>query len=151
MAPKTTSFLYIFYKLWHDFWFLHDLELINLCLMFFDWKDLYLVPLQFAWQDLWTELFFEFDAGHGYDKSMPYMFGIIMCFRKFKFIVVSYFRCYVLVLFRFVVSIQRNCKKTKLRNGEMTLSGHHIYLTRICAISKCAIAKCAFFNLTLLV
>ena len=26
----------------HDFWFLHDLELINLGLMFFDQNDLYL-------------------------------------------------------------------------------------------------------------
>ena len=33
------------------------------------------MPLQFAWQDLRTD-FFEFDAGHGYDRSMPYMFGI---------------------------------------------------------------------------
>ena len=33
------------------------------------------VPLQFAWQDLRTD-FFEFDAGHGYDRGMPYMFGI---------------------------------------------------------------------------
>ena len=34
MAAKTTSFLYFCYKLLHDFWFLHDFELINLCLMF---------------------------------------------------------------------------------------------------------------------
>ena len=27
------------------------------------------------WQDLRTD-FFQFDAGHGYDRSMPYMFGI---------------------------------------------------------------------------
>ena len=33
------------------------------------------MPPQFAWQDLRTD-FFEFDAGHGYDRSMPYMFGI---------------------------------------------------------------------------
>ena len=32
------------------------------------------MSLQFAWQDLNTD-FFEFDAGHGYDRSMPYMFG----------------------------------------------------------------------------
>ena len=40
MAAKTTSFLYFCYKLLHNFWFLHDFELINLCLMFFDQKDL---------------------------------------------------------------------------------------------------------------
>ena len=39
------------------------------------------VPLQFAWQDLRTD-FFEFDAGHEYDRSMPYMFGICV-FRLF--------------------------------------------------------------------
>ena len=33
------------------------------------------VPLQFALQDLTTD-FFEFDAGHGCDRSMPYVFGI---------------------------------------------------------------------------
>ena len=33
------------------------------------------VPLQFAWKDLSTVIF-EFDEGHGYDRSMPYMFGI---------------------------------------------------------------------------
>ena len=33
------------------------------------------MPLQFAWRDLRTD-FFEFDAGHGYDRIMSYMFGI---------------------------------------------------------------------------
>ena len=33
------------------------------------------MPWQFAWQELRTD-FFEFDEGHGYDKSMPYMLGI---------------------------------------------------------------------------
>ena len=42
MAAKTTSFQCFCYKLLHDFWFLHDFELINLCLMFFDQNDLYL-------------------------------------------------------------------------------------------------------------
>ena len=32
-------------------------------------------PRKPPWQDLRTD-FFEFDAHHGYDKSMPYMFGI---------------------------------------------------------------------------
>ena len=41
MAARTTSFLY-FYKLLHDFWFLRDFKLINLCLMFFDQNNLYL-------------------------------------------------------------------------------------------------------------
>ena len=45
LAAKTTSFLYFCYTLLHDFWFLHDLELINLCLMFFDQSDLYLTFL----------------------------------------------------------------------------------------------------------
>ena len=40
MAAKTTSVLYFCYISLHDFWFLHDLELINLCLMFFDQNDL---------------------------------------------------------------------------------------------------------------
>ena len=40
MASKTTSVLYFCYILLHDFWFLHDLELINLYLMFFDQNDL---------------------------------------------------------------------------------------------------------------
>ena len=42
MATNTISFLYFCYKLLHDFWFVHDFELINLCLMFFDQNDLYL-------------------------------------------------------------------------------------------------------------
>ena len=42
MAAKTKSFLYFRYKLLHNFWFLHDFELINLYLMFFDKNDLYL-------------------------------------------------------------------------------------------------------------
>ena len=42
MAAKTTSFLYFCYILLHDLWFLHDLEFINVCLMFFDQNDLYL-------------------------------------------------------------------------------------------------------------
>ena len=42
MAAKTTFFLYFWYKLLHDFWFLYDFELRNLCLMFFDQNDLYL-------------------------------------------------------------------------------------------------------------
>ena len=33
------------------------------------------VPLQFAWKDLRTVIF-ELAAGHWYDRSMPYMFGI---------------------------------------------------------------------------
>ena len=33
MASKTTSFLFLCYKLLYDFWFLHDFELITLCLM----------------------------------------------------------------------------------------------------------------------
>ena len=37
------------------------------------------VPLQFAWKDLSTVIF-EFDAGHGCDRSMPYMFGIYCIF-----------------------------------------------------------------------
>ena len=40
MTAKTTSVLYFCYILLHDFWFLHDLELTNLCLMFFDQNDL---------------------------------------------------------------------------------------------------------------
>ena len=40
MAAETTSVLYMCYILFHDFWFLHDLKLINLCLMFFDQNDL---------------------------------------------------------------------------------------------------------------
>ena len=42
------------------------------------------MPLQFAWKDLRTD-FFEFDAGHGYDRSMASMFRIFfltMFFRK---------------------------------------------------------------------
>ena len=42
MAVKITSVLYFCYILLHDFRFLHDSELINLCLMFFDQNDLYL-------------------------------------------------------------------------------------------------------------
>ena len=34
------------------------------------------------WQGLKTD-FLEFETGHGWDRSMPYMFGD-MCFRKFK-------------------------------------------------------------------
>ena len=30
MAAKTTPVIYFYYILFHDFWFLHDLELINL-------------------------------------------------------------------------------------------------------------------------
>ena len=40
MTAKTTYVLYFCYILLHDFLFLHDLELINLCLMFFDQNDL---------------------------------------------------------------------------------------------------------------
>ena len=40
MAAKTISVLYFCYILSHNFWYLHDLELINLCLMFFDQNDL---------------------------------------------------------------------------------------------------------------
>ena len=40
MAAKTTSVLYFSFILLHDFWFLHGLELINLCLMFLDQNDL---------------------------------------------------------------------------------------------------------------
>ena len=40
MAAKKTSVLYFCYILLHDFWFLRVLELINLCLMFFDQNDL---------------------------------------------------------------------------------------------------------------
>ena len=44
MATKTTYICSIFcYILLQDFWFLHDLELIILCLMFFDQNDLYLI------------------------------------------------------------------------------------------------------------
>ena len=43
MAAKTTYILYFCYILLHDFWFLHDLELINLCLMFFEQNDLCLM------------------------------------------------------------------------------------------------------------
>ena len=42
MTAKTTSFLYFCYKSFHDLWFLHDLELINLFLLFFEQNDLYL-------------------------------------------------------------------------------------------------------------
>ena len=42
MAARATSFLYFCYRLLHDFWFLRDFELTNLCLMFFDQNDLYL-------------------------------------------------------------------------------------------------------------
>ena len=42
MAAKAKSFLYFCYKLLHDYWFLHDFELINLCLMFFNKNDFYL-------------------------------------------------------------------------------------------------------------
>ena len=40
MAAKTTSVSYFCYILLHDFWFLHDLELIHLCIMLFDQNDL---------------------------------------------------------------------------------------------------------------
>ena len=40
MAAKTTSVLYFCYILLYDFLFLHDLELTNLCLRFFDQNDL---------------------------------------------------------------------------------------------------------------
>ena len=40
MAAKTRSVLYFCDILLHDFRFLHDLVLINLCLMFFDQNDL---------------------------------------------------------------------------------------------------------------
>ena len=43
MAAKTTSVLYFCYIFLQDFWFLHDLELINLCLIFFDQNDLNLI------------------------------------------------------------------------------------------------------------
>ena len=33
------------------------------------------MPVQFVWQDLKTD-FSEFDACHGYDRSMSHMFGI---------------------------------------------------------------------------
>ena len=36
MVGKTTSVLYFCYILLQDSWFLHDLELTNLFLMFFD-------------------------------------------------------------------------------------------------------------------
>ena len=42
MAAKTPSFLFFCETLLQDFWFLHDLELINLCLMFCDQNELYL-------------------------------------------------------------------------------------------------------------
>ena len=42
MAAKTTSFRHLCYKLLHDLCFLHDLELINLGLMYFEQNDLYL-------------------------------------------------------------------------------------------------------------
>ena len=41
MAAKTTYVLYLCYISLHDFWFLYDLGLINLCLMFFDQNDLF--------------------------------------------------------------------------------------------------------------
>ena len=40
MAAKTKSVLVFCYILLHDFWFLDDLELVNLCLMFSDQNDL---------------------------------------------------------------------------------------------------------------
>ena len=42
MTAKTTPVLYFCYILLHDFWFLYDLELINLCLVFFNQNELYL-------------------------------------------------------------------------------------------------------------
>ena len=42
MAAKTTSFLYFHCTLTLNFRFLHDLELINLSVMFFDENDVYL-------------------------------------------------------------------------------------------------------------
>ena len=42
MAAKTTSILYFCYILLHHFWFLNDLDLINLCVMFFYQNDLHL-------------------------------------------------------------------------------------------------------------
>ena len=42
MAAKTTSVLYFCNTLLHDFWFLHDLELIKSCFMLFVQNDLYL-------------------------------------------------------------------------------------------------------------
>ena len=41
MAAKTTTFLYFCYKLLPYFWILHDFELINLRLMFFDQNHFY--------------------------------------------------------------------------------------------------------------
>ena len=38
--PKLHFFPYFCYTLFHDFWFLHNLELLNWCLMFFDQNDL---------------------------------------------------------------------------------------------------------------
>ena len=35
----------------------------------------YAHPMQFVWQELKAD-FFEFDAGHGYNRSMTYMFGM---------------------------------------------------------------------------
>ena len=59
MTAKTTSFLYFCYKLLHDFWFLHDFELINLCLMFFDQNDLYLTfKLKMVTADRQIKVFF---------------------------------------------------------------------------------------------
>ena len=42
MTAKSTSFLYLCCTLTHNFRFLHDLELINLSIMFLDKNDLYL-------------------------------------------------------------------------------------------------------------
>ena len=43
MVAKTTSVVYFCFKLFHDFWvFFYDLELLNLCFMFFEQNELYL-------------------------------------------------------------------------------------------------------------
>ena len=49
MAAKTTYVPYFCYILLHDFWFLYDLELINLFLMFFYQNDLYLDGIMHKW------------------------------------------------------------------------------------------------------
>ena len=41
--PSKPIFFYFFHTLLRDFWFLPDFELINLCLMFFDKNDLFLI------------------------------------------------------------------------------------------------------------
>ena len=42
------------------------------------------MPLQFAWKDTRTD-FFEFDADHGYDRSMPYIIVMICLFLRYFF------------------------------------------------------------------